>query len=890
MPLNFSDTYGGGQELVNQGSSRITPRETYSYDARTLQSQYADRLKRTNELVDAMSSMTKVANKYEAQVEEEEKKQVEGISSSIIPQLKFDPESGSVVSQISALRPDLNPRLVAATAEAVGRIRADDDARKFFQELYSDKSIANDATATSNAINNWLASKAKEHGNVPFFGANYAKQARATLTQLSNGLSNERTKSMADTIAKDNEARVGDILDGKDVTNTSSVYTNDLDRTSTPDAPSASGMYSFLKSLGATDNEAHVLTGAAHSESGFNPRAPHDNGTGYGMFGHRLERLAAMRQFAGTQTPDWKQQAAFALQELRSRPEGALVNSAKTPHELTRAQMFFERPRGFTETNPEAGHNWSGRLETIKKFSQLRSSGFEGGGGSGGTAVIAMGTNDFSNPAKTYENTIKVIQNAQARGLTPVVIAPNGSSEQFKKVAEEVTRAAKDAGAKVETVQYDPNDPLHMTMDEAKRIAKAYPNAIPIGDSNAVRVGIGLGRRPQGTSGKEQLVSEDGKVHAQTGASTDAILKLMPEAPSVGRYGDTSGLTPDIFEKRRRLLDWDFSQNLKAGDLLSQSQRKEQMIDTIISKAVTANNGFGDVNLLAVLPKRFVGPDGKERDFLSAAQEEKLQKTRTTIIANQRAMAKAVEEQRSALEDANIRDLKTQALLSIQNGEKTPNAAWLSNAQKIGKEDLIDWYSKRALSNYDAMFTDPQYNNVQRMDFERDIRRAVARGDDVESIADKVLATPMHTATAKHLLDYIKSVEGGPVKSILRDTLSTEMEKSLIERLRGQPFGSIVDGKLHQREPLLRDKYYGFLLESINQMELKGTPTESQKLQIIREAAVKTATYMAAIGEKQFEDLYNIEPKKSNSAPANQPKLTPQQEEARKLLGIGGSQ
>lgn len=130
--------------------------------------------------------------------------------------------------------------------------------------------------------------------------------------------------------------------------------------------------YQHLLSIGASPNEAHLLTSAAASESELNPFAHHDQDTGYGLYGHRLERLDAMRKFAGTDTPSWQQQNAFALQELRSRPEYNLVQNAKNARDLAIAQMHFERPAGYSPENPTAGHNFAGRLTTLNQFAGLR--------------------------------------------------------------------------------------------------------------------------------------------------------------------------------------------------------------------------------------------------------------------------------------------------------------------------------------------------------------------------------------------------------------------------------------------------------------------------------------------------------------------------------------
>ena len=153
------------------------------------------------------------------------------------------------------------------------------------------------------------------------------------------------------------------------------VYQGDLnDIGDTPSSPSPQGMYSHLLAQGATKGEALMLTGAAASESDFDTGAVHDHGVGYGMFGHNGSRLLAMKNYAsktGGSLSDWRTQANFALQELRSRPEGLAAAKATTPEQVALAQMHYEAPQGFTANDPTAGHNYTGRLNTIRKFTAL---------------------------------------------------------------------------------------------------------------------------------------------------------------------------------------------------------------------------------------------------------------------------------------------------------------------------------------------------------------------------------------------------------------------------------------------------------------------------------------------------------------------------------------
>jgi len=140
--------------------------------------------------------------------------------------------------------------------------------------------------------------------------------------------------------------------------------------------PGPKDVYNHLISQGADPNTALMLTGAAASESNFNPTAPHDydqNGVpaGYGMFGHQGPRLAAMRQATGAEKPNWKQQATFALTEAQDPRYRDLLANAKTPEDFARVQMHFERPKGYTPDKPEAGHNWSGRVAHIAALQPL---------------------------------------------------------------------------------------------------------------------------------------------------------------------------------------------------------------------------------------------------------------------------------------------------------------------------------------------------------------------------------------------------------------------------------------------------------------------------------------------------------------------------------------
>ena len=134
-------------------------------------------------------------------------------------------------------------------------------------------------------------------------------------------------------------------------------------------------LHQYLLQRGATPNEAAMLTGMAGAESNYNPATSHDNGTGYGLWGHRNERWRAMQQLSGTRYPAWQQQADYALRELHDKNmptyqgmASRALAAALSPADVTRAGMHFERPVGYTAAHPELGHNYSGRLALVTPY------------------------------------------------------------------------------------------------------------------------------------------------------------------------------------------------------------------------------------------------------------------------------------------------------------------------------------------------------------------------------------------------------------------------------------------------------------------------------------------------------------------------------------------
>lgn len=87
-----------------------------------------------------------------------------------------------------------------------------------------------------------------------------------------------------------------------------------------------------------------VVTNIA-AESGYNPATIHDQGTGYGLFGHRLDRRDQLFAHAGTEAPSWQQQLDYALSEPEMRAYLAQDFGQDVGAAASAFVKGFERPK-----------------------------------------------------------------------------------------------------------------------------------------------------------------------------------------------------------------------------------------------------------------------------------------------------------------------------------------------------------------------------------------------------------------------------------------------------------------------------------------------------------------------------------------------------------------
>ncbi|PWR24986.1 phage tail tip lysozyme [Zavarzinia aquatilis] len=132
-------------------------------------------------------------------------------------------------------------------------------------------------------------------------------------------------------------------------------------------APAATVMKIFTDA-GYSPAAAAAVAGRFGQESGFDPNAVHDGGTGLGIGGWRdpqpgegrKSALAAYAAERGLDPRSIETQARFALFEMQTGEKaiGDRLKAAATVEDAARIMMDYERPAGWTAADPTKGAGW----------------------------------------------------------------------------------------------------------------------------------------------------------------------------------------------------------------------------------------------------------------------------------------------------------------------------------------------------------------------------------------------------------------------------------------------------------------------------------------------------------------------------------------------------
>ena len=192
----------------------------------------------------------------------------------------------------------------------------------------------------------------------------------------------------------------------------------------------ASQAWDFFSGKGLKDFQVAAILGHIKAESGFNPLAVGDGGHSLGLFQHHRGRATGLLDFLGGRgnLGNVGGQLNYAWKELMTSEGRAFRNllSSTNLHDATAAFGGFERPAGFSLSNPEAMHNWTGRLQfaeqALRDFGN-RTSGVTGNlgrfGDGLGSAVtsLSQGSNSLAGTASDFAGQSKGLLGQLNSGL-----------------------------------------------------------------------------------------------------------------------------------------------------------------------------------------------------------------------------------------------------------------------------------------------------------------------------------------------------------------------------------------------------------------------------------------------------------------------------------------
>jgi len=164
-------------------------------------------------------------------------------------------------------------------------------------------------------------------------------------------------------------------------------------------------IWSFFAGKGLQPHQIAAIMGNVQAESAFNPLAVGDGGTSFGLFQHHAGRGQGLLSAVGGQAGlgNVNAQLEYVWQELLTSENGVLQRllASSNVQDATTAFVGFERPQGWSASDPTGAHNWAGRL----------------GGAEAALARFGTTATDATANLGTLGNGFDVFGNALAQGL-----------------------------------------------------------------------------------------------------------------------------------------------------------------------------------------------------------------------------------------------------------------------------------------------------------------------------------------------------------------------------------------------------------------------------------------------------------------------------------------
>ena len=209
---------------------------------------------------------------------------------------------------------------------------------------------------------------------------------------------------------------------------------------------------SKFEARGLAPVQAAALAGHALAESrgntgAVNPGDGRDGSDSIGLFqwnSDRARRLRAMAAARGVPATDEDLQVDFAMQELATteKARGDALKAATDVRAASRAVISYLRPAGWSEGDPEAGHNWSGRTAHAERLAR---------GGESAPAAALVGYAEAADKRLTSREKDDPIGAAEQAGIMPGGVAAALDFTAPDKTAQSMRARAIQAQAVAQT-------------------------------------------------------------------------------------------------------------------------------------------------------------------------------------------------------------------------------------------------------------------------------------------------------------------------------------------------------------------------------------------------------------------------------------------------------
>ena len=167
-----------------------------------------------------------------------------------------------------------------------------------------------------------------------------------------------------------------------------------------------------LINRGLQPHQAAGLVGRFQQESGrgLNTGAVGDGGASFGIGqwnGARRQNLYAFAAAQGRSVADPTLQADFALHEMKGSEKfaGDMLARARNVEEAAKATMHFERPSGYSRSNPEAGHGYANTVNNAVRLAG-GTSGTSSGPPTDLPAIAGMASSPFGGDDESLGSTL----------------------------------------------------------------------------------------------------------------------------------------------------------------------------------------------------------------------------------------------------------------------------------------------------------------------------------------------------------------------------------------------------------------------------------------------------------------------------------------------------